>query len=61
MIPANAHGVAEIGVVVQSMVEWIWIGGAIVALGTLMALLDPTALSSKRKLALSIGRSEDER
>ncbi len=61
MTPANANGVAEIGVVVQSMVEWIWIGGAIVALGTLMALLDPTVLRSKRKLALSIGRSEDER
>ncbi len=35
--PQSGNGPATIGVVVQPLVMWLWIGGAIMALGTLMA------------------------
>jgi cytochrome c-type biogenesis protein CcmF len=39
-------GWAVIKVLVNPMVSWIWIGGAIMALGTLIAMLPPRFLSS---------------
>jgi cytochrome c-type biogenesis protein CcmF len=36
---SGAAGAATIGVVVQPMVAWLWIGGAVMALGTLLAAL----------------------
>jgi len=37
--PGDPSGVAVIGVVVQPLVMWLWIGGALMALGTLLALV----------------------
>jgi cytochrome c-type biogenesis protein CcmF len=36
---SGGAGAATIGVVVQPMVAWLWIGGAVMALGTVMAAL----------------------
>jgi len=37
--PQSGSGPATIGVVVQPLVMWLWLGGAIMALGTLMAVV----------------------
>ncbi len=39
MTPARPGGAAQIGVVVQPLVIWLWIGGAVIAFGALLALL----------------------
>jgi len=35
--PDHPGGTAVIGVIVQPMIAWLWIGGGVVALGTLLA------------------------
>jgi cytochrome c-type biogenesis protein CcmF len=52
-IGSRAAGAATIGVVVQPMVAWLWIGGAVMALGTLMA-----ALPERRRRAASGAEQE---
>ena len=43
----NQRGRVTIGVAIKPMIVWIWIGGGIVALGTLLALTP--SLRRKRK------------
>jgi cytochrome c-type biogenesis protein CcmF len=39
--PSHPGGEAAIGVVVQPLLVWLWIGGAIIAIGSLLALVTP--------------------
>ena len=43
--PFRRGGRAAIGVVVQPLLVWLWIGGAIIALGALVALVAPERFS----------------
>ena len=43
----NQRGRVTIGIAVKPMIVWLWIGGAVVALGTLLALTP--SLRRKRK------------
>jgi cytochrome c-type biogenesis protein CcmF len=38
-LPAAAGGPVSIGVIVQPLVVWLWVGGAILVLGSLLALV----------------------
>ena len=35
--PDRPGGPAVVGIIVQPLVSWLWIGGAVIALGTLLA------------------------
>ena len=38
-LPADPHGAVGIGVIVQPLVVWLWVGGAILVLGSVLALV----------------------
>jgi cytochrome c-type biogenesis protein CcmF len=38
-LPATVHGPVGIGVTVQPLVSWLWVGGATVALGAVLAMV----------------------
>jgi len=58
MTPSTANGAAEIGVVVQPMVIWLWIGGAVIAFGTALSMI-PGALVRTRKRRVLATRPDD--
>jgi cytochrome c-type biogenesis protein CcmF len=53
--PAQAGGVAVIGVNVQPLVVWLWIGGGLIAIGTLMAALPGRRRNPTRPVSEPIG------
>jgi cytochrome c-type biogenesis protein CcmF len=38
-LPASANGAVGIGVTVQPLVSWLWVGGAVIALGAVLAMV----------------------
>ena len=48
------HGAATVDVVIQPMVMWLWVGGALTAFGALLA-----AIPSRRRRGSRIGRRAD--
>ncbi len=52
MTPSSTNGVAEIGLVVQTMVQWIWLGGVLVGIGALLCLLDVPGSTRKTTRSL---------
>ena len=57
----NQRGRITIGIAIQSMTVWIWIGGGLMALGTLVALAPRVRKRVTRPTAPSIGGDDDPR
>jgi cytochrome c-type biogenesis protein CcmF len=60
--PTSAGGAAIIGVIIEPLVSWLWIGGAIMALGTILAVwpgerrrrpTDPSSVPEAREPVLA--------